>query len=184
MTMKHKREFDKPLSDDEMSDMLENIKNTVQTLPDKQQHILFEWFGVWEKYISFEKNFKPNKLLYYKRGEIVLADFGYNIGSELGGKHYAVVIENNNNKANNTVVVIPISSIADDREKPLHKSEVFLGEIIPGSGVNSYAMPLQIRPISKLRIIKPKTKNDKTIKISNEYLTKIDDKIKELFTKI
>lgn len=106
--------------------MFVDMKDVVKHMPYKQQHILREWFGVWEQYISFENTFDPKKLVYYKRGDIVLADFGYNVGSELGGKHYAIVIENDNSKANNTVVVIPISSIDPNRTKPLHKSEVYL----------------------------------------------------------
>jgi len=180
---KHKRKIDGPLEIYQLQEMFVDMKDVVKHMPYKQQHILREWFGVWEQYISFENTFDPKKLVYYKRGDIVLADFGYNVGSELGGKHYAIVIENDNSKANNTVVVIPISSIDPNRTKPLHKSEVYLGKIIPNSPVESYAMPLQIRPISKLRIIKPKTKNDKSLKIKKELLDDIDKKIIELFTK-
>ena len=120
----------------------------------------------------------------YKRGDIVFAHFGYNIGSELGGKHYAVVVENDNNNASKTVVVVPISSIDNNREKPLHSSEVYLGEVIPGSKVKSYAMPMQIRAISKLRIIKSKTlKKYGKIAITSKQLSEIDKKIINLYTK-
>lgn len=182
MSDKHKRNITENLTDDEIDLMFLDFKNNIHNLPPKQ-HILKEWFGVWGKYISFEYTFDPKRLVYYKRGDVVLAHFGYNIGSELGGVHYAIVVENNNNKSNNTVVVVPISSIADNREKPLHSSEVYLGEIIPNSGIKSYAMPMQIRAISKLRIIKPKTSQDNKITVSGERLTQIDDKIIKLYTK-
>ena len=183
MSDKHKRKITEPLTEDEIDTMFSNFQNVLKEMPAKQQHILSEWFGVWAKYISFEDTFDSKRLIYYKRGDIVLAHFGYNVGSELGGKHYAVVVENDNNKSNNTVVVVPISSISSEREKPLHPSEVYLGAIIPDSETESYAMPLQIRPISKLRIIKPKFKQDEIGIISNDKLTEIDNKIIELFTK-
>ncbi|MDO5061990.1 MAG: type II toxin-antitoxin system PemK/MazF family toxin [Peptostreptococcaceae bacterium] len=50
---------------------------------------------------------------------------------------------------------------------------------------NSIALVDQITTISKMRIIKPKYPKDPFagIKIANEYMDKIDEKIKELFTK-
>lgn len=184
MAEKHKRNFTESLSEQEVSDTLEVVQNTLASLEPKQQHILAEWLEVWSKYLGYEKTFKPQKLKYYKRGEIVLVHFGYNVGSELGGTHYAIVVENNNNKTNNTVVVVPMSSLADSKtEQDLHKSEVFLGNVLPGTDKLSYAMPLQIRNVSKLRIIKPKNSKDEVYRITNEQLSKIDSKITELFTK-
>ncbi len=184
MSEKHKRDFSEELTDDEINSVVDKIKKTIKLLPLKQQRILKEWLDVWCRYIGFEKTFEPQKLRYYKRGEIVLAHFGYNVGSELGGTHYAVVVENNNNRSNNTVTVVPISSMADNKSvDDLHHSEVFLGEIIPGSDKLSYAMPLQIRAVSKLRIIKPKKTSDGTYKVTSEQLTEIDNKIIALFTR-
>lgn len=184
MGEKHKRSFSDELTDDEIGSVSDNIKSVLKSLPLKQQRILKEWLDVWCKYIGFEKTFDPKKLRYYKRGEIVLAHFGFNVGSELGGTHYAVVVENNNNLSNNTVTVVPISSMADDKKiENLHHSEVFLGEVIPDSNKKSYAMPLQIRAISKIRIIKPKKSKDGVYKVSSEQLTEIDNKIISLFTK-
>ena len=136
------------------------------------------------KNVGFEKSFVPAKLKYYKRGDIVLAHFGFNVGSELGGTHYAVVVENDNNNASNTLVVVPLSSLADGKtESDLHRSEVYLGNVLPDSDKLSYAMPLQIRVISKLRIIKPETNKDNQYRLNGSLLQKIDDKVNELFTK-
>ena len=184
MANKHKRIITDDITAKEMLDTISTVGNIITDLDAKQQHIMAEWLKVWRKYLSFEKSFIPSKLKYYKRGEIVLANFGFNTGSELGGAHYAVVIEKDNNKASSTIVVVPLSSLADNKtEKDLHKSEVYLGNILPDSDKLSYAMPLQIRTISKLRIIKPKSKNDIIYKLDGKQLQLIDDKIKELFTK-
>lgn len=184
MSEKHKRHITKNLSEDEINSTLGTVKTMLESLPPKQQHIMAEWLDVWCKYIGYEKNFLPQRLKYYKRGEIVLAHFGYNVGSELGGVHYAIIVENNNNKSNNTMVVVPLSSLEDNKSKEdLFPSEVFLGNILPNSDKLSYAMPQQIRVISKLRVIKPKSAKDVVYKISREQLNEIDNKIKMLFTK-
>lgn len=184
MSEKHKRSSIDKLTPKELNDTLNTVKKMINDLPAKQQHIMSEWLTIWSRYISFEKTFKPDKLRYYKRGEIVLTHFGFNTGSELGGPHYAVVVEKNNNNKNNTVVVVPLSSLDGTKtEKDLHPSEVYLGKILPHSDKESYAMPAQIRAVSKLRIIKPKFSEDSVYKISSEQLQKIDEKIRLLFTK-
>lgn len=184
MSEKHKRNITESLSDADLQKTLIDIESMIKSLPPKQQHIMAEWISKWCQYISFEKTFNPQKLKYYKRGDIVLANFGYNTGSELGGIHYAVVIEKNNNNSNNTVIVVPMSSLDNEKTKDdLHKSDVFLGTVIPGSDKESFAKPSQIRAISKLRIIKPKTKRDEKWKLPSDKLQEIDDKIIELLTK-
>ena len=161
---------------------LDTLKSSIITLPTKQQNILKEWLEIWSKYLDFENTFDPKRLIYYKRGDIVLVQFGYNVGNELCGVHYAVVVEKNNNHTRGLVTVVPLSSLDDDKtEDDLHKSEVFLGQII--GDVDCYAIPLQIRTVSKLRIIKPKYKKHGKITINSELLDKIDVKIKSIFTK-
>jgi mRNA-degrading endonuclease toxin of MazEF toxin-antitoxin module len=185
MSQKHKRNITKPLTEDELNNTLSTVETMIKSLEPKQQHIMAEWLETWNKYVNFEKSFIPAKLKYYKRGEIVLAHFGYNVGSELGGIHYAVIVENNNNKSNNTVTVVPLSSLEEGKSKEdLHHSEVLLGSLLPNSDKLSYAMPHQIRAISKLRIIKPKKVKDGVYKISAEQLSEIDNKVKSLFTRI
>ena len=158
------------------------LKAAIKKQPAKQQGILEEWLDIWSQYLLFEGTFDPKRLIYYKRGDIVLAHFGYNAGNELGGVHYAVVVENDNNIASGIVTVVPISSLdADKTASDLHKSEVFLGKLI--GGVDSFAMPLQMRPISKLRIIKPKKKTHSKITVPSAMLDTIDEKIKQHFTK-
>lgn len=93
MSQKHKRTITENLTETEINNTLSTVKNMLESLEPKQQHIMAEWIDVWCKYIGFEKRFQPQRLRYYKRGEIVLAHFGYNVGSELGGIHFAVIVE-------------------------------------------------------------------------------------------
>lgn len=154
---------------------LQELRAVVLTLSAKQQNIISEWLYVWARYIRFEKTFKPERLKYYKRGDIVHLHLGFNVGNEQGGTHYAVVVDNNNNRASGCVVVVPISSLEPGRSvDELHGSEIYLGQIIPNSDVVSYAQPLQIRCVSKLRIIKPKGENDISYSLSAEQMDNID----------
>ncbi|MBR0598590.1 type II toxin-antitoxin system PemK/MazF family toxin [Sinanaerobacter chloroacetimidivorans] len=149
----------------------------------KVTSIMSEWLAVWSKYLRFEQSFSPQRLIPYKRGTILHVHFGFNVGSEIGGSHYCIVMENNNNPESKTIVIMPLSSLSHGKTKEsLHHSEVYLGKIIPWEQKESYAMPLQIRAISKLRIIKPKIKSDSIAKINAEQLTELDNKLKQLFT--
>lgn len=180
---KHKKQIKTEISEEELDLTLEVLKKSIKGIPPKQQHILSDWIEDWSKYLSFEKSFDPRRLVYYKRGDIVLVHLGFNVGSELGGPHYAVVVEKDNNLSNSNVVVIPLCSLEPGKTPcDLHKSEVFLGNVIPGTGKNSYAVPLQIRPVSKLRIIKPKNKEHNKFKLNSDQMTLLDDKIKQLYT--
>ncbi|MCW1052658.1 type II toxin-antitoxin system PemK/MazF family toxin [Streptococcus anginosus] len=58
------------------------------------------WVSDWIKYLEREENFSPNKMLKYKRGSIVKVHLGFNVGSEEGGLHYAIVIDANNDLNN------------------------------------------------------------------------------------
>jgi mRNA-degrading endonuclease toxin of MazEF toxin-antitoxin module len=163
---------------DALEKSLAAFKQGIASLGGKQQRIMGEWLEVWGRYIAYEKTFDPKRLVYYKRGDVVHAHFGYNVGDEIGGAHYAVVVENNNNLSSGIVTVVPISSL--EAGKPLHKTEVSLGKLI--GGVDCYAMPLQMRTISKLRIIKPKHKADGKIRVSGASLNLIDEQIKKIYT--
>jgi hypothetical protein len=132
---------------------LETLKEQISQLPDKQQKIFEKWLHTWSTYIGNEREFDPTRLRTYKRGEIVHLHLGYNVGSEEG-----------------------------KNKDSLHSSEVYLGEIIPGFDREAYALPLHIRGISKMRIIKPRRDEHGVYKVSPKKLTEIDDKIKLLFT--
>ena len=51
------------------------------------------WLEDYVRFLKREVTFQPNSLKRYKRGEIIKVHLGYNIGSEEGGLHYAVVID-------------------------------------------------------------------------------------------
>lgn len=59
---------------------------------------------------------------YYKRGTIVFVEFGVNIGHELSGGHFAIVLNSNDNKRNSIVNVVPLSSKSKKYYLPIDKT--------------------------------------------------------------
>lgn len=86
------------------------------------------WVEDWVTFLQFESNFSPSSLRRYKRGEIVKAHLGYNVGSEEGGLHYCIVIDKNNSKNSPVVTVVPLTSIKESTDlSHLHKGNINLG---------------------------------------------------------
>lgn len=97
---------------------------TLQGKADKLSY----WLEDWTTFLEYEPSFSAPNLRRYKRGEIVKVHLGFNIGSEEGGLHYAVVIEKNNPKSSPVVTVVPLTSIKPSTNlERLHSGNVFLG---------------------------------------------------------
>lgn len=162
---------------------LQYLESTIKKMDPKTKLIFTDWINVKSNYLNWGKTFDPKYLRAYRRGEIVLAHFGFNVGSEYGGTHYAAVIRNSS-KANPNLNVVPLTSLESWKSKEtIHRDRVLLGVIQGLNGLESIAIPDQIRPISKLRVIKPKNNSHNVFKLSNEQMNKLDDKIKRLYTK-
>lgn len=166
--------------------VLEDLDNTINNLPPKQERIIDKWISTWNRYLKFEESFDPTMNRKYNVKDIVTVIFGYNVGSEQGGNRPAVVLDDND-KSNDTVMIVPLGSI-DKPGSRLGKGNVFLGEI-PGlnvkthkpAGTETKALVNQMRAVSKLRIIAPKKDNDHVLQISEQQLNEIRKEIKELF---
>ena len=89
------------------------------------------WLEDYVRFLRIEKNFSPDSCKKYKRGEIIKIHLGYNIGSEEGGLHYAVVIDCDNSKHNPILTVVPLTSIKPNTDlTKLGKDRVNLGNEI------------------------------------------------------
>ena len=163
---------------DKLDHALESLKAAILAKPPKTQGILTDWLEKWARLLRREDTFQPSSLPYYKRGDIVYADFGFNVGSEYGGVHYAVVMELDNSKANGNILVVPLTSHTPG--KPVSRHDIFLGDqVITWTEAGTVAKPNQIRSISKMRIIKPVKAGDKLARLTGAQLQLIDDKLKE-----
>ena len=81
----------------------------------KKAHLLSYWFEDFTKYNLSEKDFNPKSLKKYKRGSVIKANLGFNVGNEEGGLHYCIVIDKNNYLSSGTLTVIPLTSIKENK---------------------------------------------------------------------
>ena len=91
----------------------------------KQSDLLAYWIKDFSNYHDNERTFDTTKLKTFKRGDIIKVNLGYNIGHELGGLHYCVVLDKFDNPRNGTLNVIPLTSKKENKNYP--KSCVSLG---------------------------------------------------------
>ena len=161
---------------------IEKLKDQIAKLTPKKQEVLSSWISVWADYLKFESSFDPERLMEYRRGDIVHTHLGVNVGNEEGGARYAVVVDKNNPKTSKLITVIPLSTLDEKKGRDdLRSTDVYLGKTIPGSDLEAYALIHCIRSISKIRIIRPKAVSQGVYRLSDEQMRDIDEKMKELF---
>lgn len=167
----------------ELEEALDKLKGVILSKPEKKQGILVKWLNKWSELLQKEDKFKPDRLPYYKRGDVLYVDFGFNIGAEFGGVHYAVVVENNNNKRNGNIVVVPLTSLDKGKSKDdIPQNEIYIGDnVLEWTNAATVAKPNQIRAISKMRIIRPvKADEKRKATLNGEQLQLIDDRLKKI----
>lgn len=76
----------------------------------KKFKFLPEW--VLSEASYFEKEIKRPTTNHkiYKRGSLVFIDFGVNVGNELSGPHFGIVLNKRDSRKNGVLTVIPVSS--------------------------------------------------------------------------
>lgn len=110
-----------------ITDYLDGCLATDSDTDIKKVNIISYWLKDYINYIKEENDFKPINLKTYERGDIIKVNLGFNIGSELGGLHYCVVIDKKNNRNSPVVTVVPLSSQKTDK---VNKNSVVLGNDI------------------------------------------------------
>lgn len=169
------------------------------------------WLKKEAKIYLKETEYVPKSYMKYKKGTIIKADFGINIGSELSNSHFAIIMDNNDNYYKETVSVIPLTSkggvgktdlgtlIFDEFIKKMNKeidnldnSKNFdedvkeIKELIKEYKKYrklTYANISQFRCISKNRIIYPKNKHDLIgkTKVSKDIIEKLSVELMMLY---
>ncbi|MFS7207942.1 type II toxin-antitoxin system PemK/MazF family toxin [Carnobacterium divergens] len=90
------------------------------------------WLKNKSKYLEAERTRPPKNQKVYKRSSIIYVDFGINVGNELSGNHFAIVLNNKDNNKNGVLSVVPISS----KNK---KNYISVGEIIKDSSIKHFS---------------------------------------------
>ncbi len=107
-----------------LDSLIESYDNKQFSKADKLSY----WLKDWTTFLKFESNFSPKSLKRYKRGEIIKAHLGFNVGSEEGGLHYCVILDKNNSRNSSTVTVVPLTSLKPNTNiERLYPGSVYLG---------------------------------------------------------
>ncbi|MFR8754700.1 MAG: type II toxin-antitoxin system PemK/MazF family toxin [Monoglobales bacterium] len=106
----------------------------------KTSHLLAYWINDFANYHDEERTFDTTKLITFKRGRIIKANLGFNIGHELGGLHYCIVLDKYDNPKNGTLNVIPLTS---KKDKKYPKSSIDLGNEIYNSLNKIYSLKIE-----------------------------------------
>lgn len=141
------------------------------------------WICDWMKFLDFETEFSPQSLRRYKRGEIIKVHLGFNVGSEEGGLHYAVVIDKDNAKSSPVVTVVPLTSVKPTTDiTKLKSGSIFLGnELFTNLNAKVSATNKHIgEELSLLKEFVKKMTDDTPINEQNEIQTRIDNCVSEL----
>lgn len=117
--------FHKKSAIKKINNLLEMYINNPDPKYLKKANLLSYWLENFSDYIKEENNFNPKELISYKRGDVVKVNFGFNVGSEHGGLHYAIVLDNNNLHSSPVITVVPLSS---GTAATTYQRDVFLGQ--------------------------------------------------------
>lgn len=164
----------------ELSISLKTLKDTILQRTYKKIYIITNWLVKWAGYMQQEESFKADTLKAYKQGEVLLVEFGFRIGNEMGGRHYAVVVEKNNNPKSGTIILSPISSYFPGQKLNLSNVDLGIGAI-NDSKKGAEIIVNQTGYFSKMRIERPKRSGETIARIPNdkmdELITKLQNKI-------
>lgn len=95
----------------QLNKLLESYINDSSNAHLKKANLISYWIKDYVRYLNFEETFDPKKYISYKRGDVIKVGFGFNVGAEYGGLHYAVVLDKLNDHASSVVTVAPLTSL-------------------------------------------------------------------------
>lgn len=84
----------------------------------KKSELLAYWIYDYAVYHDAERNFDVTKSGVFHRGDIIKVNLGFNIGSELGGLHYCIVLNKKDNPKNGVLNIVPLTSKKDNKKYP------------------------------------------------------------------
>lgn len=121
--MRHKVEALSRIGD-YIDTLIESSDRKIRGKADKLSY----WLEDWTTFLEFESRFSPSSLRRYKRGEIIKAHLGYNVGSEEGGLHYCIVIDKKNPQNSPVITVVPPTSVKAKTDlEHLHLGNIYIG---------------------------------------------------------
>lgn len=142
----------------------------------KKSDLLAYWIYDFAEYHDDEKTFDIGKSGIYSRGDIIKVNLGFNIGNELGGLHYCIVLNKYDNSKNGTLNVIPLTSRKEN--KKYDSSSVNLGKEL----YNVFQNKIKIEK-KKLKQILDKLEKNKDVPFSLQKIVEKEQKYIEKMEK-
>lgn len=143
----------------------------------KTSHLLSYWIYDFANYHDEEKNFDTTKMITFKRGSIIKANLGFNIGHELGGLHYCIVLDKFDNPKNGTLNVIPLTS---KKNKKYPHSSIDLGNEIYNTLNSLYSKEIEMLSNKYNDIWSLPSEKVKQFTSDYEYVKKMKDEISKM----
>lgn len=112
----------------DVKNLLNRYGNSKNLKDVKKSKLLSYWLSDYCRLLKKEETFIPAKSKKYKRGDILQAHLGFNIGCEESGLHYVVAINNDIPASSDIITVIPLTS-KKKNYKP-SRYTIDLGDII------------------------------------------------------
>lgn len=142
----------------------------------KKSDLLAYWINDFAEYHDEEKTFDIAKSGIHSRGDIIKVNLGFNIGNELGGLHYCIVLNKYDNTRNGTLNVIPLTSRKDNKK---YTSSVNLGKEL----YNVFKAKIEkekqkLQQIEKIENIPINIQ--KIIKTEQKYIEKMENEISKM----
>lgn len=162
--------------DSYMESLIESSAAKLNGKADKLSYWLYDW----KNFLEFETKFDPKSLRRYKRGEIIKVHLGFNVGSEEGGLHYAVVIENDNPKTSPVVTIVPLTSVKPNTDiSRLKSGNVFLGtELFTNLHLKITTSNKHVKSeIESMQSLLEQNPNSQTTKLLREKINVLNDEI-------
>lgn len=122
-----------------------NFKKVFRSRFDKPLGSKYKYLHHWtlqksEYLLNDAKCYTGNKKV-YKRGAIVNVDFGVNVGTELSGNHFAIILNKKDSKSNDKLTVIPLTSHE-------HSHTIKLSNTIKESSMDEFLKNINIAMVS------------------------------------
>ena len=140
-------------------------------------HLLSYWIYDFANYHDEEKIFDTTKLITFKRGSIIKANLGFNIGHELGGLHYCIVLDKFDNPKNGTLNIIPLTS---KKNKRYPISSIDLGNEIYNTLNSLYSKEIEMLSNKYKDIWSLPSEKAKQFTSDYEYVKKMKDEISKM----
>lgn len=124
-----------------------------------------------------KKLFDTTKIISFKRGNIIKANLGFNIGHELGGLHYCIVLDKFDNPKNGTLNIIPLTS---KKNKKYSLSSLDLGNEIYDSLNEVYSKEIKLLSTKYSDIWSLPTEKVQQFTYDFAYVKKIKNEISKM----